>query len=424
MSKLTLKDVKILGEGPQIRNAILQRYNSVEEFYKAHSDITNKFSTLLSYLSKEVIISDSFRCRVTFILDVDYPSLLVSKQEQIKSHVQNIFDNISKYDQEENQQIFDYLIEQCKEEDMQTELALMYRAKARNYYNINRIDRCMEYYEYAIETLPKKQINKLVFFQCEYADDLLRENSIVKADKRYKHIRNLVQIHKDRLNDDTLFFYYYRRGSAYMHKRDYSYAREFFIQAKEHSTHNRAKSSAIANIGLTYKKQRKYDEALKYYMDALNYPDLANILTIASIYNNIAVAYKCKKNYSNALEYIEKAIVISEKENNLVKHLTYVATQAEIKAAMGDEKSYKSIFNILLDTKGKIVHKPDVLIGISSIIENINDIPCLNELGDIIIELRKASTNEDYKSGLTECGGLIFFKIKELDKGVYNEKAK
>jgi tetratricopeptide (TPR) repeat protein len=207
-----------------------------------------------------------------------------------------------------------------------------------------------------------------------------------------------------------------------MHKREYSDARESFIQAEEYSTHNRAKSSAIANIGLTYKKQRNYEEALKYYMDAVNYPDPLNVLTTASIYNNIAEVFKSQKDYSNALEYIEKALEISEKENDLGKHLIYIATKVDIQKRIGNKKSYKTYFSVLLSTKNRqIQSKPYVLDDIEAFIEDTSEIPCLDELSDIIIELRNATSSEDYKKGLTECVGFIFIKIKELTGRVYNE---
>lgn len=424
MSKLTLKDIKIKGEGPQIKEFILQRYNSLEEFYEKHNEIAKKYTTLLTYLSRDVIVSDSFRCRITYIFNVDYPSLFANKQKQIKNHVINIYNNIKLYDQEADQKIFDYLLRQCIEENMQTEIAMMYRAKARNYYNTNRIVHGIEYYEYAIEALEKDQINKIVLFNSELADYLLRENSIEKADNRYKHIGKLVKLHKDRLSDDTLFLYYYRRGLVYMQKREYSVAREFFTEAVTYSTDNRAKSGAIANIGLTYKKIRKYDEALEYYFDALNYPDTSYILTIAAVYNNIAEAYRCKKDYTNSLKYIEKALKISEKEDNLGKHLMYIETKAEINTRMGEKEAYKSFFDLLLTSQHRKISKLDILSAIKISIENINNVSCLYKLIDIIIDINKLSTSDDYNRGLAECAGVALFKIKELTRRVYREKIK
>ncbi len=424
MSKLTLEDVKMVGEGPQIRKAIEQRYGTVEKFYEAHSDITKKYNTLINYLGRQVIISDTFRSKITLILNTDYTSLYEEPQKQIKRHVQRIYDNISKYDHEDDQQTFDYLLELCKKEDMTTEAAMLYRARARNSFNINKINFCVEFYEFALGLLQNYDMNRKVFFLSELADDLVRENLMDRAEPKYKYAGDLVRLHKKKLDNNTLFFYYYWKGIYYMHKEKFEDARDLFILAKDCGDKNYQKSGAIANIGLTYKHQKQYTNALEYYQDALNFTDDSRILVKASIYNNIAEVYKCKKQYQTGLANVEKALEISEKENDLGKHLMVISTQAEIEMKMGDMEAYMKFLNLLLSTKGKIVYsKPDILHGINNFIKCMDYIPCLEKLHDVIMELIDASTNYGYNKGLAECAGYTSMKIKRLSRGLYNEKA-
>ncbi len=421
--KLTLKDVKIIGEGPQIRNLICEKYGSLQEFYDQHK-VTKSYITLSNYLCRQYITSDTFKLNLTKVFNKSFPSLFKTAKEQIESHVQNIYDNIREYDQESDHQTFDYLLKLCKEEKMTIETAMMYRAKARNYFYINKMNYCIEFYEYSINAIPIEDINKIVFFHCELAYDLVSENILDEADKKYKHIENLVHLHKDKLDNNTLYYYYYRRGIALMSNDKNEAARVFFTTAADYARKNYEKVAAIANIGLTHKKQKEYDEALEYYENALEYYDEARVLTTASIYNNMAELYKCKKDYPNALINIQKALEISEKTNDLGKQIKYVATQAEIKMKMGNKGAYEKYFDLLLSTKGKQIFKPDVLNDIKAFVKVINNIPCLEEFADIIIELKNASISDGYTKGLFDCLGHIMDKIRSLSKGGRNEKTK
>ncbi len=416
MSKLTLEDVKIIGEGPQIKKAISEKYNSPKDFYERFK-VTKTYTTFASYLSKEVITSHTFKCSITIALDVDFPSLFVTRQKQIKKHVQSIYENIRQYNQESDLPVLDYLLEQCKKENLSTETSMMYRAKARNYYYTNRIHHCEEFYNCAVETLPEDEINKKIYFQCELADDLFRENLIEKSEKNYKYIEQLVQLYKSKLDSSTLFYYHYWRGISYMLLNKDKKARELFKTAAEYAEKTCEKAGVVANIGLTYKKSGQYDKALVYYQEASNYQDETRTLITAEIYNYMAMLYKAVKDYANAIEYISKALDIAEKQHDLVCKLCYTATYVEIQLEMGNTKAYKSYFDALSNTKYmQIYSKPYLVKDIKTFIKYINDIQALNELINIIIELMQASASCGYTSGLIDCKGYAEIKIQNLTK--------
>lgn len=420
MNKLTLNDVQIFGEGTQIKEAILKKYPSVKSFYDSN-DISITYNTFRSYFYQDVITSPTFKLTITNIMDVDYHTLFVSIQEQLRNHVQSIYTNIKEYGEEGVQQVFDYLIEQCKKEKMSTELAMMYRAKARCYYYTNWINRCSEYYEYAIEVLSRDEINKKVFFICELAYDFTKENLFDKADKKFKQLEEMIRLHNPKLDNTTLYYYYYWRGIGYMFSCCYDTAKKFFEYALHYASRNFQKAGAITNIGYACKMLNNYDAALEYYQKALMYPDDTNILTQASIYNNIAVLYKDKKDYAKALVYVKKAINLSENEDNIGKYIIYLSTNAEIEIEMGNKMAYRSFFDFLVNMKTKQMIRPNILKEIKIFIEIIKDISFLDELIDIIIQLIDVSTSNGYKKGLIECIGHITIKIKQLDKEVYHE---
>ncbi len=423
MSKLTLRDVKILGEGPQMKKHIKEKYKTIQAFYE-QINAKMAYDTFRSYMHRETINSDPFKCLVTKALNMSYTDIVLSKPEQIRKHVQNIYDNIWLYNEEKDQKILDYLLEQCKEQSMSIETAMMYRAKARNCYYTHKINYFIEFYEYAMEKLPKFDTNRYIFFYCELAYALVRENLLDRADKKFRDIQDLIEKYQGRLDNNTMHYYYYWRGVMYLNIGKITIAREYFEKAMEYAVKNYEKASTLSNIGLTYKRHRKYDDALKYYMDALGYPDDTNILAEASVYNNIAMVNRLIKDYPNALINIKKAIELSKKEYSLSKHITFIATEAEIKMDMGEHEAYKIFLNALLKTKGKQMFSPDVLNDIKSFINRLNDMRCLDELADVIIVLKDASNSKGYINGLFECLGHIHDKIKKLSRRVRNEKAK
>ncbi len=417
MSKLKLEDVKLLGQGAQIKKEILKRYKSIRDFYNSN-DISVGYNTVRVYLYTDVIDSPTFKCTMTRIFDMDYNSLFLSKQEQITLHAQSIYDNIKEYDEEADQETFDYLLEKSKTENMVEEIAMMYRAKARNYYYTNWIDHCIEYYTYAIDALSWNQVNMKVYFLCELADVLTRENMMEKAETKYKYITNLVGLHKEKLDNNTLYCYHYWRGIHYMYTDVYSSARDFSEQAVTYADKNYEKAGAIANIGYAYKKLNRFAEASKYYQKALQYPDAARQRVEASVYNNIAMICKDTKDYENAIVYGRKALDITEVIDDLSMHIIAVSTYAEIQMEMGDREAYRIFFDLLLSIDNVKLFKPDVLKAIKEFADYLDDVSCLDKLIDIIIELREATNSIGYQAGLDGCISHIVRKIRKLEKGV------
>ncbi len=421
MSKLKLEDVRILGEGQQIRKAIEARYKDVRTYYESNN-ITMALSTFRSYLSKETNMSDTIRCIVTNTLGMDYAKVVLSTQQQITKYAQMIYDEIRKYNEDTDQEMMDYLIEETKKENMQLETAMMYRAKARNYYYTNWIDNTESNYQFAIDNLPKEEIDKLVFFYCELAFILQNENLMEKSHRKFRIAEEHIRKNKESLSSTTLFYYYYWRGIYYLSEDKYDTARKYFEEAIKHAVKNYEKAGAVSNKGLTYKYQENYVDAIKYYYEALDYYDEENVSTTASVNNNIAEVYRIIEDYENALEYIKIAMDMVEKESDLTKMLIYAETYVEILSKLGETEAYEIYLDKLLSTKGKQLNKADVIHNIKQFIKTTEDKRCLNRLFAVIMELADASTSQGYTDGLYQCLGHVSGKLYKLYGVVFDEK--
>ncbi len=421
MKKITRKDIKILGEGPQVKKAILERYADIETFY-AKSNMSIQFNTFKSYLSRDKIESDNFRCAITIALNISYYEVVLTLEGQLKALVNSIYDNIRLYNDVEDEYTIKKLRKLCKKEGMQLEVAMLYRAMARNYHYTNKITRAIECYEIAIEELPKGEIDMQVFYWCEQAYVFYCEYMREKAEKRFKYVDELVQIHKSKLSNNTMYYYYYWRGITYLYGARYRTSREHFEKAADYATKNFEKAGANCNIGLSYKKINKFKDALHYYNEALTYPDEVNLSPAVVTYNNLGELYRKMKDYENAQKYVDLAIETNEKQYDLSNHLTCIQTAAEIQMDLGNESSYKEYFDALLNTKGKYINKYTLIFRLKSFITNsAYNLPCLKDLTRVILDLTKASNSEDYISGLRECLGLIYEKLLEYG-GIRYEK--
>ncbi len=271
---------------------------------------------------------------------------------------------------------------------------MMYRSLATNYFYTNKITRCLECYEIAIEELPKIEINKRVFFWCELADIYYREYMLDKAEKKYKNIDDLVNIYKDCLDNNTMFYYYYWKGIMLLRTK-YRIAKEHFEKALDYATKKFEKAGAISNMGLASARLKRYKDALEYYEKALTYPDETNLSPMVVTYNNMADVYRNMKDYENAQKYLELALEANEKQYNLTYHLACIQTKLEIQVSLGNKVLYKEYHKILLSTKGKNVDKTSVVFRIKRYIENVSyNKACLKNLSNVLIELSEASDSD------------------------------
>lgn len=91
------------------------------------------------------------------------------------------------------------------------------------------------------------------------------------------------------------------------------------ISEKERDFYVKSKSFALNNIGLIYKHQGNYNDAITYYQKGLDLSESVDDKAgIANSYNNIANVCRNQGNYGKAIDLYMKALKLNEEVNNKV----------------------------------------------------------------------------------------------------------
>jgi len=142
--------------------------------------------------------------------------------------------------------------------------------------------------------------------------------------------------YKNRFENDSAFYYYNKakifyssintsgEGKMFLnlatiqeYEKDYIGSEINSIKAisllKQSANENVSLYLSYNNLGVVYSNLNKFDEAIKFHLESLNFLDKIENTNFYSItLNNIGQAYKRAKNYSKAIEYFNKGI----KESN------------------------------------------------------------------------------------------------------------
>lgn len=412
MKKLISSDITLLGEGKQLRMAIDKINPNLLDFYN-RSSIPIAFSTFKSYLSKDKVISDTFKYSVTKELNTDFNELVKSKKEQLKEFVYSIFDNVKLYNTELDMKTIDLVLALCQKYKFSLETALMYRAKAKNLYYRNKMNQAVEFYEYSIKTVPLYDKSKIVFLYSELADMYSRENIFLMARKHFTKAKEYITSNK--IDKEALFTFNYYIGIMYYFSKNYSIAKEHFVCAFENSTKLIEKAASTSNIGLMFKKEENYSKALEYYNEVLSFLNEDMTAQKISVYNNIAEVYRMLNDYSNAIKYIDLSFECMDNKNTFDRYLIHIETYTEIQLQLNSSYSCDKYFDTLLQTRNNQIDKHRILLGIKNIVTILENVELLDRLSNIIINLiQSASNNKDYCNDLYKFLGMIYEKIKKL----------
>lgn len=411
MKKLTKSDVILLGEGKQIRIAINKVNDDLQSFYYS-CDIPIAYSTFRSYLSKDKIISDTFKICISKFFDVDYAKLAKPKVEQVKEFASSIHNDIKAYTSDEDLETFKSILELCLRYKLTLETSMVYRAMARNFYYRHLFNNAVEYYQLAIDSAPILDKSFKVFLNNELADIYTREKNYTLAKTYFENSKQFIDKYK--INNESLFFYNYYKGIYYYSIHDYTSAKEHFDLASITAESKLHKAVALSNIGLLYKKGANYQKALDLYLYALDFFGEDNLLGKSSIYNNIAEVYRLMGDLENAMIYINKSIHYSKHDNSLDKRLFQTATLTQIQLQMGINVSFDNYYDALLNTKNKYIDKIYIINSINNMCEILLDKEILYKISTVAISLMEATDNQSYKDELLKCIGLLHVKIYKL----------
>jgi len=162
------------------------------------------------------------------------------------------------------------------------------------------------------------------------ADSLIKEGKYQESLEVYKLYID-TEINADVPNWDTLSDVYNNSGVCYYVLRDFEKAAEAFkIALKiDREQGHETESERLSNLGMVYKKQGFYEEAISLFEEALvlaqlelNDPHDAETKAlirknISKFLNNIGALYDSWSKYDKAIDYYERSLRIKEEMNDL-----------------------------------------------------------------------------------------------------------
>lgn len=117
----------------------------------------------------------------------------------------------------------------------------------------------------------------------------------------------------------SLPYLYLKLGWVYAETADFATAEKWYRKGKQLSLESKdfqTAGIAMNAIGIMYKNQGKYEEALKNYLEVIPIADkINNKKLLLAVYGNIGNVYQSKGIYDKALEYFQKSIQISNALN-------------------------------------------------------------------------------------------------------------
>ncbi len=414
--KLGLQDIKILNEGQQVKVLIESRYGTLKKFHELEKP-TLSLKAIMNYCSYPHIRSDSFKLLLTEKLSMGWDEIALSDVSQIRRFVKIIYENIVLYNEIQDLEIFEKIINLCNEFSLTNELALMHRNYAKNHYYRNDNVKAIELYKHAINLADSKDYSMQVILCSELADHYFIERNTYESDKYIKKAKEYTTEFK--VNDEAMYIFHYRYGTILNSLGYYTRAREYFKRSLDHATINNEsisqKGAALMAIGSTYKREKMYDIAKDYYFKSLITFNDKDISGRSSALNNIADIYCLMKDYNSAIRQIKEALEIVSQEGITSRHLTFMQTYAEIKLLIGDTSACFEYINMLRETVGKAIDKKLIKTRIESIIQAINDAGVLKELEKAVYYMKSCTSNISYIDDLYSCLGRISEKIKILN---------
>lgn len=407
LQKLTLSDVKLKTPQQQVKEAILEKYQTTEEFANA---IGLYPESVKVYLRDKNIGSDKFKIKLVNALDKGYDEIVISYKEQISRMVQTIYRDCKEYKSENDLLTMRRLRELCIEYNLDIESMKMDRAMAIYHFYKSEFFKSIELLEMA---LAKARSLEDKSFEVMFLSDLA---SIYYSNHRYKqsleifnHAEKLIEL--SAIKDDALFNFNYLFGILLNDTGYHEKAREKFLKASKLASGKVDKGRAIMNIGMSYKKQGEYQTAVEHYTKALQYTK-TNAEKQSVIYNNLAELYKVVGDYDRALKYIQRSFELLDYDNQNYYFVTF-QTYAQIKALRGELRDVlERLFEIIIERQNAFTHKSFMIKGIETVIQlayQERNTAILKKIELFLIESFDTigTNNAEYASELERCLGKI-----------------
>lgn len=413
MDKLTLNDIKIKSPGKQVKEIVIDQFEDLDNFASA---IEMETRTLTQYLKERKLGSDTFKIRLSMVLGKGLDEIVKSEKTQVKEIVQSIYDNIRLYKTEEDLTILTKAKELCVKNSLYLDIAKMQRNIAMYYFYRNQIDKATGLIESALDAV--KDHNYLIKWKSELGLMYFYKREYKKSRKLYEEVDKLLSASNE-ADEKTMYLHYYRYGILQNNTNHPSLAERLFEKSLEYADTNIDKGDSIMNIGLCFKKQKKYKRAMEYYRKALDFCD--EDLSKSTLFNNLAEIYRALEEYDKALYYVKLALSCVNDEN-LSDLFIYSQTHVQILMSTGKVgEAIDQLMELINKAEDKFVYKKFIIDGINIIIEygrKMKNIDILEDMDELIFKLIKGTTSDniEYMQELKTCLGDIRFYVKSIER--------
>lgn len=408
MGKLTLKDLQLKKAGEYIKDAILQKYNSIDSFA---NEINRYASSVKSYLRQKECGSHKFKIMLMNKLGKSYDEIVKTKEFQLIQMVDNISSHVDEYNSKDDIIILEKLKDMCMNANLEVEFARMLHIIAM-YHNIfNKRQSSIELLKHAISIMKyHKQLNYQIIAMSDLGLLYYLEHEYEKAKQVFFETEKYIDV----VNNKDRFFIFYRFGIVLNNIGLCTLAREKFNKSLEYADTKYDMANSVMNIGLTHKRENNIEKALdRYYMCLSLFEDK---LDLCHVYNNLAEAFRCINEHASALEYIEKALNIENEFSSL--NPIHVQTYIQIKLVTGSaSEAIEKLALLLYEYKEGLKDTKYLKIGLTTMVDYCNDNNDMELLKKVKIMLVELIEENKYQGLNNELKTILYDIIVLLDKG-------
>lgn len=415
--KLAVNDIEIKSANKLLREAIINKHGSIEEFSRLAG---RSEGTIEKYLNSRKEHNDNFKMKITKLHDIGYENIVIDEKEQICRLTKMIYESIDHYTEGEDILVLEKLLRLCMDNQCIQQIALMHRNLGQYYYSQNKIEQAVEHYKLSINLFENVDDINIKM------DCLLGLAIIYIYNKAYDAAKGVLRDAElmigsgEPIEEHLLFSFYYRSGVLANYLSRYSYAIEMFENARNYAIDDVHMGKAIMNIGIIRKKQKNYSTALDYYNEALS--KFTEPYNIAILYNNVAETYRLIGNIEGALNYITKAIDLAPKDdysNQFIFHQTLIEITSQRGYIYEPVIKLLSLLEQCVDNNSRLFKKfiSGNMKGIIEIVVNFKEIELLEKIEKVILKMiQNHKENSIYVDELMICYGTIKYHQAISDK--------
>lgn len=399
--KLNVEDIVILGQGQQIKRAIIEKFGSIDEFIRL-GNITISRNTIDNYLRRSEIISDKFKFKIYQTFNMGFDEIIKSPEQQIKVYTDEVYTHITNYRDAEDIKVLNKIFNLSESYNLGLEIAKMQLIIGMHYRLRTDNVKAYEYYKLAENKLQLRNAHKyLITLYAELATVYFNAKETSKAEELY----NKIELHMadcKELDSRMLFNYLYNIGILYNNNSKYELAYNLFSKALAHANPGLEYGSVIMNIGLSWKRRGEYLKAIKYYKQTLIEFENVEKVKKSIVYNNLAEIYRNLKDFDAALLNVNKAFnILDGLKNNyyIMTLLSYVQILYDMKNTEKAEKETTSLIDFIESCEQYNIHNKYILECLKYIqakASETKNIAFLTKLSKVVAYLIRQSYNDEY----------------------------